>query len=299
MKHTAPESMKFRRLQRRLACSKLECVGLLELLWITTQKNAMAGDIGRFSNEEIAVEVEWPGDPDNLVEALVETGWLDRSDQYRLVVHDWHDHAPKYVRANLAGRKIPFASGPPKATRSKRPALSDPLKATRSKQGGNLTQPNPTQPNPTQEAARSERSAGGGCVSFDEFVKEYPANDDGRKTGLTVAEAIWDDLTDPERSEAIEAARNYHCAVRANGRKVRGVDSFLAVDWWREWTGQPERPGSLPEPKTAGEITGKQARYELIKRLKIPEARDWDDAKCLHQFVARMAGCENEPPTRS
>lgn len=89
--------MKFRRLQRRLGVGKSTIVGTLELLWITTQKNAPRGDIGRFDNEAIAIECNWDGDPDELIDALVETGWLDRNDHYRLVVHDWHEHAPYYI----------------------------------------------------------------------------------------------------------------------------------------------------------------------------------------------------------
>ena len=104
MKHQTPESMKFRRLQRRLGSSKSVTVGTLELLWIATQRNAPRGDIGRHSDEEIAIECDWDGDPGFLVCALVETGWLDRHDEHRLVVHDWADHAPRYVHG-VAARK--------------------------------------------------------------------------------------------------------------------------------------------------------------------------------------------------
>lgn len=101
MKSNTPESMKFKRLQRRLKATKKEVVGALELLWLAVAKNCPRGDIGKFSNEEIAIEMDWEADHDRLVAALVETGWLDEHDECRLVVHDWAEHAPHHVAGSL------------------------------------------------------------------------------------------------------------------------------------------------------------------------------------------------------
>lgn len=102
MKANTTELIKFRKLQRRLGESIRGVVGLLELLWQTTAKNCPQGDIGKFSNEDIAVMVDWEGDHDDLIAALVACGWLDESEEHRLIVHDWADHCPTYVRGNLA-----------------------------------------------------------------------------------------------------------------------------------------------------------------------------------------------------
>ncbi|MEO2014043.1 MAG: hypothetical protein ABGZ53_06695, partial [Fuerstiella sp.] len=64
MKHSTPDSMKFKTLQRQLGVSRVVTAGTLELLWIATLNNAKRGDIGRFPNEEIAIECDWAGDPD-------------------------------------------------------------------------------------------------------------------------------------------------------------------------------------------------------------------------------------------
>lgn len=102
MKHQTPDSMKFRKLARRLGLRLYEAVGVLELLWLVTQKNAPRGDIGRYDNEEIAIALDWQGDPDELVATLVDCGWLDESREHRLIVHDWHEHAPRYVHGVVA-----------------------------------------------------------------------------------------------------------------------------------------------------------------------------------------------------
>jgi hypothetical protein len=154
MKANTPELMKFKRLQRRLNDTRRGIVGLLESLWIGVAKNCPEGDVGRFSNEEIAIMVDWEGDADQLIEALIECGWIDSSDQYRLVVHDWHEHCPTYVRGGLAKqKKEPIGTsyrynlnktevqpiGSPKATASEVPSTIP-----------SLTKPNLTKPRERQ-----------------------------------------------------------------------------------------------------------------------------------------------------
>lgn len=109
MKHSTPDGIKFKKLQRRLKLPRYATVGILESLWIATIKNAPAGDIGRFDNETIAIECDWDRDADELVDALTDCGWLDKCDKNRLVVHDWHDHAPYFVRG-VVSKKGGFCS---------------------------------------------------------------------------------------------------------------------------------------------------------------------------------------------
>jgi hypothetical protein len=111
MKVGCPESMKFKRTARRLRPllgSALGLVdvstvlaGLLERLWQATAKDAPRGDIGRFTDDEIAEAVGWLGDAASLLAVLIDEGWLDRSSTHRLLVHDWPDHAPNWVRGNI------------------------------------------------------------------------------------------------------------------------------------------------------------------------------------------------------
>lgn len=99
MKHQTTSLLKFKILHRRLGFRKVrETVGLLESLWMFCQHNAKRGDIGRFSDLELAIELEWDGDPEELIDALVESRWLDRCALNRLVVHDWEDHAPRWLK---------------------------------------------------------------------------------------------------------------------------------------------------------------------------------------------------------
>jgi hypothetical protein len=113
MKAGTQDAIKFKKLMRRLQISRPLCTGLLEELWHFTAKDAPRGDIGKYSNEDIATAVGWEGDHDEFVNALIEYGWLDTSDEFRLVVHKWSKHAPNYVKGNVVKSKQTFADEPP------------------------------------------------------------------------------------------------------------------------------------------------------------------------------------------
>ena len=85
MKVGTHQKIKFQVLKRLLALRQYEVTGILECLWLLTATNAPRGDIGRFSNLELVVWIEWPGDPDRLVDALVQSGWLDHQDRKSVV----------------------------------------------------------------------------------------------------------------------------------------------------------------------------------------------------------------------
>ena len=123
VKASTPELMKFKRLQRRLGISVAQLCGHLELLWLATAKNAPEGDIGRFSNEDIAIACYWEDCPDVFVDALVECGWLDASEEWRLLVHDWATHAPTWVGGNLKrhGRNFHIPTSQP----TRQPAIDE------------------------------------------------------------------------------------------------------------------------------------------------------------------------------
>jgi hypothetical protein len=120
MKKAALTSLKFKKFQRRLKLPFWQAIGLLEAVWKVTESNAPAGDIGKLSNGDIAFAIEWEGDADGLISALLECGWLDASDKYRLVVHDWPEHAPSYLKGGFAknGKSFVRASEPKVAATS-------------------------------------------------------------------------------------------------------------------------------------------------------------------------------------
>ena len=114
MKEGTPEHPKTLALADRLQIHILEAIGLLEALFHCTAKYAPQGDIGKHSNKLIAHRLHWEHDaisPDELIEALVETGWLEWSEAYRVVVHDWSDHAEQGAHFAVARARTWFVDG--------------------------------------------------------------------------------------------------------------------------------------------------------------------------------------------
>jgi hypothetical protein len=103
-------SPKIRRLAVILEIPWPQAIGLAGLLWRFAAKHAPTGEIGKHDDEDIATALEWPGDSTELVAAFVRSRLLDQApNPTRLLVHDWPDHAPRYVRSTLQRRGEDFS----------------------------------------------------------------------------------------------------------------------------------------------------------------------------------------------
>lgn len=118
MKRCGFDHPKVGRLCRLLSVPRYSAIGIVESLWHFTAKHATAGDVGKWSNDEIAVAIGWDGEPDGLIVALVEARFLDEIDGPRLIVHDWPVHCEDGIHNALARRGEFFANGEaPRLTR--------------------------------------------------------------------------------------------------------------------------------------------------------------------------------------
>lgn len=117
MKLGTTRSPKFRRLSRVAGLSTRETVGTLELLWLFTMEQAPAGDIGKWPDEEIEEVCDWNGKRGVLIAALVESAWLDRCGKHRLIVHDWADHVPEFIRLRIKRGSMQLAEIQPAGER--------------------------------------------------------------------------------------------------------------------------------------------------------------------------------------
>lgn len=109
MLKSAFSSPKIRTLAVRLGIPFPHACGLCGMLWNFTADHAPAGDVGKHTDHQIAMALEWPGDAESLVAHLVAVRLLDVDPKHRLLIHDWQEHCPQYVRATLARKKQAFA----------------------------------------------------------------------------------------------------------------------------------------------------------------------------------------------
>ena len=102
---------KTRRAARALDISIPTMMGHLHLLWHWCLKYADDGDLSGYDHEDIADAMMWDGDPDDLIDALVNCGpgdrfgFLERDTDGALCVHDWLDYAGKLVEKREEARE--------------------------------------------------------------------------------------------------------------------------------------------------------------------------------------------------
>lgn len=111
MKREAFYHRKTNRLMRLLRVPRWQAVGLVEMLWNLTAREAPHGDVGKLKDDDIAAGIEWMDDAGTLVSALLEAGWIDASEEHRYVVHDWSQHCDDWVHAQVARSKRRFVDG--------------------------------------------------------------------------------------------------------------------------------------------------------------------------------------------
>lgn len=85
----------------RLNAGLAQTLGHLTLLWAFTARKSPRGDVGKWTDGAIARACDWQGDSGEFVTALVAAGFVDKHPEHRLVVHDWKDHAERWVKASL------------------------------------------------------------------------------------------------------------------------------------------------------------------------------------------------------
>lgn len=141
---------KTKRLARRLDDTVRGTVGLLHMLWWWAMDYAPDGNLTRYESEDIADAVMWDGDPDTLINALVEVGFIDDGDD-GLYIHDWNEYAGRLIdkREQNAERKRKSRERQKPVTRTSRGQAQDDRESHRATVP-NQTKPNQTKPNPTE-----------------------------------------------------------------------------------------------------------------------------------------------------
>lgn len=273
MKHGTMQLVKFKKLHRRLGFSTArETAGLLEVMWIVAARETPRGDIGSMDNETIAIELEWEGDPDALVNALVETRWLDEHPEHRLIVHDWFDHAPRFVHG-IAAKKggiieatVPdYSPGLQSAT-----TVGDEPADSPSPVRAGTTIPSLTNTIPSQEYSSDPSGSGVGSdddegekakpepdpPGFNDFWQAYPKRD-GKRRGRAKSVKLWRQLVRvAERDAVIAGARHYADSPDAKKNYAKDPERWLRDKCWLDW----QEP---PDPFEVADNRPRQTRIEI------------------------------------
>jgi hypothetical protein len=113
-KRNTLEHPKTSHLARLIGWDPCGALGVLEALWHFAGRFAVSGDVGKFPDDEIAKRVMWSRPPEQLIAALVVSGWLDvptRDRKARLVIHDHALHADDTTKTAMKRKGESFWTG--------------------------------------------------------------------------------------------------------------------------------------------------------------------------------------------
>jgi hypothetical protein len=79
-------------------------VGHLTAFWLWALDNAPDGSLYRVSPRVIAIASQWQGNPTDLVNAMLQAGFVDE-DENGLSIHDWQDYAGKLIDRREANKQ--------------------------------------------------------------------------------------------------------------------------------------------------------------------------------------------------
>lgn len=222
---------KMKRFAKLLGVPSYSAVGLLESLWHLAAEAAAEGDIGRFSAEEIADYVGWEGDAEQLMQALVDSRWVDQPKDGPAKIHDWLDHAPKFILERFKKQKQRAA----KKAKANKPEL-EPI-------GDNPG----TSEGPTQDKVGTDsgQSGDGPLYSPSHPVPSSPVNSIPTATWESVEEELAG-IGMSKRASAIEGAKRRDLAPE---QAQALIDHFKSM------------PGAYAPGALFGMLTGELAEW--------------------------------------
>lgn len=189
---------KTKKLARLLGVSLPAAVGHLHYLWWWALDFAQDGVLDKYDAEDIADAMQWDGDADKLVEAMLSSGYIDRTDE-SLAIHDWRDYAGKLLERREKDRerkrKTEKSATIPKELQRNSNGNNKESDGTLNASGvtvPNSTVPNTTKPNSTEQDSTDSTSSASLSLAerrFAEFWKAYP-----NKVGKAGCLKVWKKL---------------------------------------------------------------------------------------------------------
>jgi len=218
-----------------------QAVGLLEMLWHLTDREAPRGDIGKLSDEAICDSLDWPGSPPALIDALAECGWLDRCEDHRLVVHDWQDHCTDALRKKIARDGTGFAG-----VRRCPPMSADVRRNLPPSHASPLPLPSPATPPPRPPAVAAAAEAESAMVPVSSIIAATTAQEqqeiDPRLSDLMSIGMVWGKAGGLLRrfKPTVEEVENY--VARSHAPNVNNRIGFVMRAIEEKWPIEPIGP---------------------------------------------------------
>ena len=218
-------------------------MGLLVSFWLWILDNAPTGSLKGITPRMIARAAQWDGDAEKLADVLIRAGWIDKTEDGALGIHDWYEYAGKLIdqrqaeKERSARRRAAAASSSDDAPDDQTPTAGQPPDATPTTGGksrldqsrekkGRVTPPTPS--------AEGDDGAKKSAVEvrFDEFWNAYP-----KKVGKQYALKAWNKIKPTAElheaiMQAVDRQKRSDQWRRDNGRYIPNPATWLNGGYW-------------------------------------------------------------------
>lgn len=261
---------KTKKLARLLGVSLPAAVGHLHYLWWWALDFAQDGTLGKYDAADIADAMQWDGDADQLIDALLSAGYIDNTGS-GLVIHDWAEYAGKLLerRAKDRARKraAAEAADTPQEFRGNSDGNDEETEGSRNASCvtvPNRTVPNqtiPTIPNSTEQNQPSDAPQTLQETRFAEFWASYP-----KKIGKASCLKVWKKLKPTTELHerimiALESQKRSDQWQREGGRFIPNPLTWLNQGRWDDEPVEVSRR-SAGKPSTMDVLAGIVAAEE-------------------------------------
>lgn len=261
--HDSINGSKLRKLFKALDCSKFEATGILVFLWFWGLNNAdKTGKIPFVDTEDIVRELYGVGtgchlNMEKVVQALFDTGWIDKEEDGSFRLHDWDtwqaqwykaiDRREKDVERKARARSEknaskkesrPFGNSAEKGN-SERIPVDVPLESPQ-------IEPSHSADGPQGASDEKKKESGTYKPAFEEFWDAYP-----RKEGKGEAYKKYNARLKDGWSETdlLRAAKNYAFVIKRNHTEkqyIKHAKTFLSESTpFTDYI--PKKPESKPQ----------------------------------------------------
>lgn len=224
-----------------------EGIIFLQKIWVYAAQYRSKGRLDDMTAEDIAVAVDWMGEPDELVSTLCEIGFLKQCEEGIYLIHDWEVHNPWAFHAKERSEKASNAANARWGNAKKCPEHASSMPEA---SPSNAPSPTPTPtPKDTDDSSKSSGSRPKACPKeqwdkYTEYSRKY----------LEEQHERWGSLVQVTNSRIKAGAKALDNLIRVKGFPSQVV--YETIEWGRNhefWEQQIRSLGGLTKNGKNGE----------------------------------------------
>ena len=254
-------------------------------LWIATAMNHPSGILLGMDETDIALEAGWEGEPQTLVSALLECGFLEKTEHGAYVLHDWGDHQGYVIHAELRKAQARNAA---EARWNKRQEANMPNGCGQHTDSNAPTLPSPSpdllpvpEPLPVPFLSSSQPApAASNAMQEREICPEplFPEDSEAYRLAVLMRDTLKSNVPTLKEPELQKWARAFDVALRNDERMAEPHFVAEVIKWACSdlfWRTNIQSPDKLR--KQFDQLTAKMAS-EAEKARAAPKAEKWASA---------------------